>query len=109
MPIGPLLNSTQTTLTVDLPFKFRVPTYDQMADLYSSLGKLKRSDIDVDYNFLEEHRANEDRRGVFRAVQDVFRKFGYDGPACVRRAICELTEAPLGHSGLVGQLVQLLL
>jgi len=34
---------------------------------------------------------------------------GFDGQSCVERAICELSEAPLGHNGLFGKVVHLLL
>jgi len=33
---------------------------------------------------------------------------GFDGSQCLRRAICELAEAPLGHHGLLGKLVHLI-
>lgn len=35
--------------------------------------------------------------------------FGIDGMACVQRAICELSEAPIGHNDLLGNTLSLLL
>lgn len=34
--------------------------------------------------------------------------FGIDGMACVQRAICELSEAPIGHNDLFGNTLSLL-
>lgn len=34
--------------------------------------------------------------------------FGLNGQACVKRAICELSEAPLGSHGLFGKVFELL-
>lgn len=38
-----------------------------------------------------------------------FHSFGIDGMACIQRAICELSEAPIGHNDLLGNTLSLLL
>lgn len=64
MPISPL-NNTFSSMNVDLPFRFVLPTYTQLNSLYSSLGRIDdESDggSKVDYDFLEEQRSNKQRR-----------------------------------------------
>jgi DM4/DM12 family len=109
IPVWPLINATNTFLTFDLPFRFLAPSYSQLTSLYSSLGRMEENDIELDHNFLEEHRANEDRRTLLQGLESVFSKFGYEGEACVQRAICELVETPIMHNGLLGKAVNLLL
>ncbi len=109
MPVWPLINATNSFLTFDLPFRFVAPSYSQLTSLYSSLGRMEENDIELDHDFLEEHRANEDRRTLLQGLESVFSKFGYEGEACVQRAICELVQTPIMHNGLLGKAINLLL
>lgn len=81
------LNNTFTSFNVELPFRFVLPTYDQLSTVYSSLGKLDNDLSDdrqqddqeisnvIDYEFLEEQRANEQRRTIFRHLETLFKKY----------------------------------
>jgi hypothetical protein len=72
IPVIPLLNSTLTYLNFNMPFRITVPTYKQMIDLYSSLGRMEEHGILLDHNFLDEHRANQDRRSIYKLVEGLF-------------------------------------
>jgi hypothetical protein len=39
----------------------------------------------------------------------IFFRSGTDGHACLLRSICEASESPLAHNGLIGELLQLFL
>lgn len=115
MPIVPL-NNTFSALTLDLIYRFVLPTYSQLNTLYSTLGRLDTNELDgdnersnvIDLEFFEEQRANNERRSIYQHVQGLFENFGFDGQTCLLRAICEMAEAPLVHQGLVGKLIDLI-
>lgn len=81
MPVAPL-NNTFSAFTLDLVYRFVLPNYKQLVSLYSSLGRLdedvdKDNDLNrnfIDLEFFEEQRANEDRRNVYRHVEELFEK-----------------------------------
>ena len=62
-------------------FRFVLPTYTNLQSLYSTLGKIefdKEDDGDsnvIDIEFLEEQRANDERRNVYLHVEDMFKKY----------------------------------
>ncbi|KAK4025693.1 uncharacterized protein LOC116926572 [Daphnia magna] len=108
------LNNTFTSFTMSLPFRFVLPTHSQLNHLYGNLERLESDLSDgeattkvIDYEFLEEQRANEQRRTIYQHIETLFKKFGLDGELCLQRAICELAEAPLGHYGMLGKLIHL--
>ncbi|XP_057367464.1 uncharacterized protein LOC130688499 [Daphnia carinata] len=108
------LNNTFTSFTMSLPFRFVLPTHAQLNNLYGNLERLESDLSDgetttkvIDYEFLEEQRANEQRRTIYQHIETLFKKFGFDGELCLQRAICELAEAPLGHYGMLGKLIHL--
>ena len=83
MPVIPL-NNTFSALTLDLIYRFVLPTYTQLNDLYSTLGRLDTNDLDgeidenqIDFEFFEEQRANHERRSLYQHAQGVFEKFVY--------------------------------
>ena len=43
------------------------------------------------------------------AQYEFYCSFGLNGAACVKRAICEMSEAPLSSNGLLGKAVELIL
>ena len=65
-------------------FRFVLPTYTNLQSLYSTLGKIefdKEDDGDsnlIDIEFLEEQRANDERRNVYLHVEDMFKKYLID-------------------------------
>lgn len=84
MPIPPL-NNTFSALTLNLGFRFVLPTYTQLFNLYTSLGRLDE-DINelitndpqtntIDVDFLEEQRANRERRAVYQQAEGIFEKY----------------------------------
>ena len=78
-PVAPL-KTTFTFLTLDLIFRFVLPTYTQLNALYSTLGRLGVDDGDsetsngIDYEFFEEQRAHKERRSIYEHAEDLFQK-----------------------------------
>lgn len=76
------LNNTFTSFTMSLPFRFVLPTYTQLNERYGNLGRLDGDLSDgngemgnlIDYEFLEEQRANEQRRTIYQHLENMFRK-----------------------------------
>jgi hypothetical protein len=80
MPVVPLNNSF-SFLTFDLSYRFVLPTYTQLNNLYSTLGRLDTNNLDgeidesqIDLEFFEEQRANHERRSIYQHAQGVFEK-----------------------------------
>ena len=46
---------------------------------------------------------------LYQAVEDTLFKFGYEGKACLLRAICEMHESPLIGYGFFGEVLELFL
>ena len=131
VPVTPLLNTTNTYVTWDFSMFTTVPTSTQIAALYESLATLGgEKSVDIDHDFVEEQRSNHERRQAFDYLEGLFGRyfrfgcnldyimpilsqfsfsFGLNGPTCMRRAICELSEAPLGNYGLLGKALHILL
>lgn len=65
-----------------------------------------------DYTAAENEEENEDsvRWSIYRAM-DIFlrRQMKIDGKQCILRAICEATQLPIAHDGLLGELLHILL
>lgn len=83
MPITPLNNSF-SFLTFDLVYRFVLPTYTDLNNLYSTLGRLDTNNLEgeidesqIDFEFFEEQRANHERRSVYQHAQGVFEKYMY--------------------------------
>ena len=80
IPITPLNNSF-AQMNYYTVFRFVLPTYTNLQSLYSTLGKIefdKEDDGDsnvIDIEFLEEQRANDERRNVYLHVEDMFKKY----------------------------------
>ncbi|XP_057367337.1 uncharacterized protein LOC130688377 [Daphnia carinata] len=117
IPVVPLINTTLTYLWFDLPLTFDLPTASTLNELYVSLGFLPeapKDDNDTDtsnelsHEFVDDQRANHDRRQIYQYAESFFQNFGLNGQVCVKRAICELAEAPLGSHGLFGKIFELL-
>jgi len=98
------LNQTTSWLIFDLIYRFVLPTYPQLAALYSTLGKMDVNDIDfegdrndfdqdellkdfdqdellkdfdnlMDFEFFEKQRANDERRIVYSHAEQIFERF----------------------------------
>lgn len=74
------LNNTFTYLTLVLPFRFVLPTYKTLNEQYGRLNRLENDLSDqetgslIDYEFLEEQRANEQRRTIYQHIETMFSK-----------------------------------
>lgn len=77
------LNNTFSAFTLDLIYRFVLPTFTQLSNLYSSLGRLDNNgELDeetaqnnyIDYEFFEEQRANRERRLVYQQAEGLFEK-----------------------------------
>ncbi|KZS11988.1 Uncharacterized protein APZ42_023177 [Daphnia magna] len=91
-----------------VPFRFFIPTYDQLTSFYTESREDDGNQIDQIHR-QEQERANDERRFIYRSMESLLSSFGIDGMACVQRAICELSEAPIGHNDLLGNTLSLLL
>ena len=74
------LNNTFTLMIYSLIFRFVLPTYSNLQSLYSTLGKIDMEhehdgENVIDLEFLEEQRANDERRNVYLTIEDYFRKY----------------------------------
>jgi len=59
---------------------------------------------------LKPHKiAGGERVLLYQAVEDLLFKFGYEGKACLLRAICEMHESPLIGYGFFGEVLELFL
>lgn len=128
VPVLSLINQTNSYLWFNFPTTWPLPNNNNLNTLYNSFGRLKEKGIEVDEDFVDEQRANQDRRHVYQYIEGFFQKyislnwftfdimnlislisFGVNGTACVQRAICEMAEAPLSSNGLLGKVVELVL
>ena len=87
VPVVPLLNTTLTYLWFDFPVTYDVPTAATLNDLYASLGfidntstnetskKDSQSFSDLHHEFIEDQRANVDRKQVYQYVEGFFQKY----------------------------------
>lgn len=76
IPIAPL-NNTFSNLVIDLIYRFVLPTYTQLNNLYGTLGRLDENNAEtnlIDYEFFEEQVANKERRSVYQHAEGVFEK-----------------------------------
>lgn len=85
MSVNPL-NNTYTSLTLSLPFRFVLPTYKQLNNLYGNLDRLDNDLSDnqgsregrngrlIDYEFLEQQIANEQRRSIYQHIELMLEK-----------------------------------
>jgi hypothetical protein len=82
VPVVPLINTTLTYLWFDLPLTFDLPTASALNDLYASLGLVSgntdednsRISNELNHEFMEEKRANHDRRQVYKYAESFFQK-----------------------------------
>lgn len=74
-PITPL-NNTFTLMVYALIYRFVLPTYSNLQSLYSTLGKIDEGHEEnvIDLEFLEEQRANDERRAVYLHIEEIFKK-----------------------------------
>lgn len=74
VPVLALINQTNTYLWFDFPTTWPVPSYTNLNTLYTSFGRLQEKGIEVDENFIDEQRANHERRSVYQYLEGFFKK-----------------------------------
>lgn len=86
VPVLPLLNTTLTYLWFDFPITYAVPTASDLHNLYSSFSSERenengddvgdeKSSNEIDVDFIEEHRANSDRRIVYKYFEGLLQRY----------------------------------
>lgn len=73
VPVIPLLNSTFTFITFDVPFTFTIPSYADLRELYKRLADKDSTSKQLDH-FLEQERKNSERRLVYSYITSAFEK-----------------------------------
>ncbi|XP_017886549.2 uncharacterized protein LOC108628857, partial [Ceratina calcarata] len=56
----------------------------------------------------ERKQRSLDRATLYQVVKNKFEHYGYQGHGCLLRAICETSEHPLRHNGLIGDIVHVI-
>jgi hypothetical protein len=74
VPVLSLLNQTNTYLWFDFPSTWPMPNNNNLNTLYNSFGRLKEKGIEVDEEFVDEQRANQDRRSLYQYIEGFFQK-----------------------------------
>ncbi|KAL0110216.1 hypothetical protein PUN28_013691 [Cardiocondyla obscurior] len=57
---------------------------------------------------VKRRKRNIERATVYRVLESKFESLGYSGRECLLRAICETSEYPLQHNGLIGDIVHVI-
>ncbi|XP_066982689.1 uncharacterized protein [Macrobrachium rosenbergii] len=86
--------STEIPFTIDVPYRFTLPNIT--ADLFG--GKEKQTKHD-----------SSDRLDMYGVVEGLLSKFGFDGKACLLRAICEKAQLSLVKAGMLGEFIETIL
>ncbi|XP_064101714.1 uncharacterized protein LOC135212198 [Macrobrachium nipponense] len=79
---------------INVPYRFKLPNIT--ADLFG--GKEKQM----------KHESS-DRLDMYGVVEGLLSKFGFDGKACVLRAICEKAQLSLVKAGMLGEFIETIL
>ncbi|XP_018306185.1 uncharacterized protein [Mycetomoellerius zeteki] len=57
---------------------------------------------------LKRRKRNIERATIYRVLESKFESSGYSGRECLLRAICETSEFPLQHNGLIGDIMHVI-
>ncbi len=75
-PVLALINQTNTYLWFDFQVYTSVPSASSINLLYNSFGRYKdRTGVEIDETFVEEQRANQERRSVYKYIESFFSKY----------------------------------
>ena len=75
VPVVALVNQTFTFLWIDFQQWLPVPTATNLNTLYTSFGRASEKGLDfVDDPFVEEQKANEERRNLYQYIQGFFNR-----------------------------------
>ena len=74
VPVVALLNQTNTFLWFDFQSNWALPNSNNLNTLYNSFGRLKEKGLELDEAFVDEQRANVDRRNVYQYIEGFFNR-----------------------------------
>lgn len=74
VPVLALINNTNTYLWFDFPSVWPLPSHVTLNTLYTSFGRIKEKGIELDDEFIDQQRANQDRRNVYEYIEGFFDK-----------------------------------
>ncbi|XP_018352143.1 PREDICTED: uncharacterized protein LOC108754388 [Trachymyrmex septentrionalis] len=57
---------------------------------------------------LKRRKRNIERATIYQILESKFESSGYSGRECLLRAICETSEFPLQHNGLIGDIMHVI-
>lgn len=116
LPVGTLIVLTPTiavpmeidapygyssTMTLSIPFKINCDQLGMTSDEGVVYQRKKRETPSVG------NLAGGDREMMYRVVEKTLQSAGFDGKACLLRAICEMFVEPLEHYGFFGEVIEL--
>ncbi|XP_076763337.1 uncharacterized protein LOC143430798 [Xylocopa sonorina] len=102
--------------TAALYFTFAVPLEEPykavtIADFFEATYTLPTNfsqDFVVYDTETRRRRRSLDRATLYQVVENKFANYGYQGHECLLRAICETSEHPLRHNGLIGDILHVI-
>ncbi|XP_020288844.1 uncharacterized protein LOC109857175 [Pseudomyrmex gracilis] len=56
----------------------------------------------------KRRKRNIDRTTIYQVLESKFESYGHPGRRCLLRAICETSEFPLRHNGMIGDIVHVI-
>ena len=74
VPVVALLNQTNTFLWFDFQSNWALPNSNNLNAMYNSFGRLKEKGLELDEAFVDEQRANVDRRNVYQYIEGFFNR-----------------------------------
>ena len=74
VPVVALINQTNTFLWFDFQSNWALPNSNNLNTLYNSFGRLKEKGLELDEAFVDEQRANVDRRNVYQYIEGFFNR-----------------------------------
>lgn len=84
----------------NVQFQFDAPP--NVTTIYSKVPGRQRS-LDVKTTY----KPDASRKVAYELIEDILTREGKNGRDCILRTICEVSETPLSHNGLVGELLQI--
>ncbi|KAL6255351.1 hypothetical protein P5V15_013689 [Pogonomyrmex californicus] len=57
---------------------------------------------------VKRRKRNIDRTTIYRVLESKLESSGYSGRECLLRAICETSEFPLQHNGMIGDIMHVI-
>lgn len=74
VPVLALINNTNSYLWFDFPTTWALPIYKSLNTLYTSFGKIQEKGIELDEEFIDQQKANQERRTIYEYIEGFFDK-----------------------------------